>query len=423
MILTSKHTIQFSNTNKKNTINDFINEYRRVAFIILNDIWNNGYKEFNIKTNLEFPKYIDYNDFKLETTLTARALSSLVTQLSGIIRASVEKQRKRLYVYNKSKESNVSKTRLKHLIKAIKQNNPKIPNVQNINPELSSKCATFIKTDNSFNGFIKISSILKNTKPIHIPIKYHKHSNSLSNKGIMKGSFLINKSHIEIRWDVKEQPKKETGLVVGADQGMKTVLSMATTDYNQTTNDKCKHGHSLESILYKLSRKQKGSKSFKRAQSHRTNFTNYVINRLDFNNIKELRLERIVNIGYKNGTNRLLSHWTNTIIRDKVEKKSILSGVHFIEQTCTYRSQRCYCCGMVYKSNRKGKLYECKSCGYINDSDINAALNHSIDLPDIPWNLYKSKINRNGFYWSVTGFYQLDGASIESALNKNNSYS
>ena len=142
----------------------------------------------------------------------------------------------------------------------------------------------------------------------------------------------------------------------------------------------------------------------------------------DFN-IKELRLEKIINIGYKNNTTRLLSHWTNTIIRDKVEKKSILNGVHFVEQSCTYRSQRCYCCGMVYKSNRKGKLYECKGCGYINDSDINAALNHSIDLPDISWNLYKSKINRHGFYWSVTGFYHLDGASIESALNKNSSCS
>ena len=423
MILTSKHSTQLANTNKKHVLNDFIDEYRRVSSIILNDIWNNGYKEFNVKTNLNFSKYIDYNDFKIETILTARALSSLVNQLSGIIRASTEKQRKRLYVYNTKKESGTSKTSLKHLIKSIKQGNPVKPSVKHINPEISSKCATFIKTNNSFNGFLKINSIIKEQTPIYIPLKFHKHSNSLKDKGIMKGSFLVTKTHIELRWDIKEPEKKDTGVVVGADQGLKTVLSLATNDYKQTTADKCIHGHSLESILYKLSRKKKGSNAFKKAQDHRTNFTNYVINRLDFNNIKELRLEKIINIGYKNNTTRLLSHWTNTIIRDKVEKKSILNGVHFVEQTCTYRSQRCYCCGMVYKSNRKGKLYECKGCGYINDSDINAALNHSIDLPDIPWSLYKSKINRNGFYWSVTGFYNLDGASIESALNKNSSCS
>ena len=38
-------------------------------------------------------------------------------------------------------------------------------------------------------------------------------------------------------------------------------------------------------------------------------------------------------------------------------------------------SQTCSRCGSVHKESRNGEQYECISCGYKNDSDINAAIN------------------------------------------------
>ena len=189
---------------------------------------------------------------------------------------------------------------------------------------------------------------------------------------------------------------------------------MLTLSDEQTTNETCIHGHSLKSILQKMCRQKRGSKAFKRSQSHRTNFINASINKLDFSGIKQINLERIWNIGYKSKSSSLLSHWTNTTIRDKVQSKSTRDGVHLIEQDSTYRSQRCSCCGMVRKNNRKGKTYTCYGCGYIGDSDVNAAKNHSIYLPEIPYKLRISKSNKSGFYWIEDGFFDLLGTSIES---------
>lgn len=412
MILSSFHTIDKSNTTKLSTYHIFINEYRRVAHLILNEIWDNGYKEFNINDNkLDLEKYIDYKYFNIDTILSARALSSLITQLSGIIKTVTEKQRKRIYILNKKKQEGMSKNKLKGLIINLKNHIPHKPDISNINPELSSKCIEYIESDTTFNAFIKIKSIMSDVKPIYIPIKFHKHSNSLKEIGTRLNSFLLRNKGIDIRWNIETPKIKESGITVGADQGLLTVLTLSDT---QTTNETCIHGHSLKSILQKMCRQKQGSKAFKRSQSHRTNFINASINKLDFSGIKQINLERIFNIGYKSPSSRLLSHWTNTTIRDKVQSKAIRDGVHLIEQDSTYRSQRCSCCGMVRKSNRKGKTYSCNSCGYIGDADMNAAKNHEISLPEIPYKLRISKLNRTGFYWIKTGFFDLLGTSLES---------
>jgi hypothetical protein len=163
MIRTTNHSLKFSNTCKLSKLSEFIGEYRRVSGLILDQIWENGYTwkvkdndyEFNVKENkLEHPKFIDYNDFDIETTLSARALSSLVTQLCGIIGASVEKQRKRLYQWEKTPN--------KQLEKKIQQNIPVKPNISQLNPELSSKCIDIEKVNGEFNYFVRLKSIAKN---------------------------------------------------------------------------------------------------------------------------------------------------------------------------------------------------------------------------------------------------------------------
>ena len=426
IIKSSIHDTRFSNKEKQDNLSIFVDECRSVMEQMINYIWNNDItwidKEqqshtLSIRNNhLDTPKYFDYNMFPIDTFLTARALSSLATQVAGMIKSAVEKQRKRLYMLEKKKAEGVSKAKLKHLIKNIKNNIPQIPNCKNANIELSSKCIDWQDTPNGeFIGFLKIKAITKDKMEIHVPIKGHKHSNRLSRKGTRMNSFLISKSNINVRWKINKPNEKTTGVIIGADQGMKDVL---------TCSDGCKtphhdaHGHNLESIMTKLCRKKKGSKAFKKAQRHRTNYINWSINQLNFDNIKELRLEQVINIGYKNKTSRMMSHWTNTTIRDKIEAKCEEEGTRLVHQSSTYRSQRCSQCGIVRRANRKGKIYSCKHCGNEMDADLNASLNHTIDLPDIPYPLREMKINRgNGFYWLPSGFYDFTSSrSLESLL-------
>ncbi len=168
-IKTSKHTIKFSNTDKINELHRFIDEYRHVSQQIIDRIWSNGYfwtdklgeHEFNINKNLlYFPSYIDYNVFNINTFLSARTLSSLVTQVAGMISSEVEKQRKRLYVLKEKKDLGISKRRLKPLIKNIKQNIPQKPTCDILNPELSSKCTDIEYVSGEFDMFIRLKSIV-----------------------------------------------------------------------------------------------------------------------------------------------------------------------------------------------------------------------------------------------------------------------
>lgn len=429
MIRTSKHHFSsYINSGKEETLSLFVDECERMFNLILDDIWINGYKwsvenkefEFNPRfKKLDTPKYIDYKKFSHhKTILSARALNSVTDKLCGVLSASIEKQRKRLYQLQKFKDNKVDKLSYSKLINKIKQNNVVKPNIKNFKVELSSKCAKIDDVDD--RGFLVLSSLFNkdfSRKPLRIaiPIFNHKHSNRLKDKSIKRlGSFLVDKGSVDIRWELPEIPKKEQGIVVGVDQGYKDVVTLSNLQEIPKT---CKHGHSLVSIIDRLSRKKKGSKSFKRSQDHRKNFINWTINQINLNNVNEIRLEEICNIGYKTSRSREISHWTNTLIRNKVEDVCQLNGVHFVEQTATYRSQRCSSCGNVRKSNRKSKIYNCKNCGLVIDADVNASLNHLADLPDVPYELRKMNLNRgNGFLWLENGFFDLNYGILEYPL-------
>ena len=418
MIKTSKHSLKFTNRQKLDSLSTLLNEYRKYSKKLVDFIWFGNIPGFNPKNNeYKLPLFLNKTDlinFNPETNLTARCIQNASKQCLGMLKSSTEKQRKRLYVLNKQKSKGVSKKKLKQLNKKIKQNIPQKPNTDNIKIELNANCISFNRSDNHFDGFVVLSSIFKTKEKISIPIKYTKHSNNLSNKlnsKLMK-SFLVSDDYIDFRYNFDPEPKKDTQTeTVGADQGFKEVLTLSDRQITQKTDI---HGHSLESILKKMSSKKRGSKSFKRSQNQRTNFINWSINQLNFNNIKQLNLEKIWNISYKSKSSRILSHWTNTLIRDKVIDKCNESNVLIKHISCTYNSQRCSNCGIVRKANRKGKIYKCKHCNLEIDSDYNASINLSLNLPEIPWTLRKLDKNRGtGFYWLKTGFFNyLTGTSL-----------
>ena len=74
-------------------------------------------------------------------------------------------------------------------------------------------------------------------------------------------------------------------------------MTLLTLSDGQTTPKFDSHNHSLESILESMSKAKEGSKSFKRKQSQRNNFVNYSINQLNLNDIKQINLEKLKDIG------------------------------------------------------------------------------------------------------------------------------
>lgn len=391
------------NSGKVARLEDFISEYRRAANLYLDFLWNNDVsfngKVFSICRNLlETPLFLKKGDYpNFPTNLSARALKCCLTQVLGAVRSSVEKSKRRLYVLNKIGQPEILNGKITK------------PCVGNMRPELNSVCADFQLSNGEFDGFLQLKSLGKSFGKIRIPVKFHRQFLKWRDAGKMRNSFLISGDNAEFRFEIKGA-NRPFGETVGADQGLKTVLTLSD---GQATLKENAHGHSLESIVDRLARKKKGSNGFKRAQDLRRNFIGWSINRLNFGNIRQINLEDVRNINFGKRASRKMQAWTNTGIRDKLIRLAEEREVFVKLQPSAYKSQRCSACGNVRKSNRKGEKYACKGCGTSLNADFNAALNHSQDLPPIPFGFFKKGLNLgDGFLWKPEGFFDLSGAAL-----------
>jgi len=436
-VRTSKHTTKFANSGKIIKLDELITEYRRVASIFIDYLWNNKYiwidkDKVEHILDIQYIKYdisnyLDYNvllnclykiektknleleekDFKEKFTwLSARVLSSLVTQIASMLKAALEAQEKRWFILNKLSD-NKEEIPFKLLYDMI-IGEPKKPNTKRIHPEFSSKNVEFIETNNlnnHFNLFIKMKS-LGEMKEFYIPLKFHKQSNKWKNQSKRMGSILIKKDNIELRWEF-ERKKKTEGITVGADQGKNTVLTLSD---GQTTPEKDIHGHSLDSIMKKMSRKKKGSNNFKKTQKHRENFTNWSLNQLDLSKINQVNYEEVLNLRFGKSVSRFMSHWTYTNQDNKFQSRCDEAGVQVNHSSSACKSQRCCECGWVHYLNRKGKNFKCRNCSSAKNADLNSSTNHEIKLPDIVDFIMSTRMNRtSGFFWKPEGIFDLVG--------------
>jgi len=177
------------------------------------------------------------------------------------------------------------------------------------------------------------------------------------------------------------------------------------------------HGHNLTTINQKLTRKQKGSRSFKKAQQHRTNYINWSINQINLQNVKTLRLENIKYLRRYRKTSRFISHFTYTDIFDKLRDLCNTNGVQIVYTNPTYTSQRCNQCGWVQKSNRKGKVFKCRQCSYEVDADLNAARNIALCLRPLGPKTRQLRRNLKGFYWNEVGKHSIVASTQKPILS------
>lgn len=400
MIRCSKHSLKFANSTKQQQIRKIIFDYRNLVQNIIDYIWANGYKNFNIsKDLLNCPSLIDSSFLKnFKSEYTERLKQAAGKQALMMISAATEKRRKQIWQLHKLQEDNCD---VRFLQKTISDKPLVKPQASKINLELDSRFVDF-KFDNQkkFLGYIRLSSIKKSWN-IKIPIVYSKVFDKWNNIGSLKKSIRLSDSYINLIFDVKEPNKKDVGKIVSCDQGITTMLTFSD---NQTV-PKYQNKYSLKDVQQILSRKKKGSKAFKRAQEFRKNLINWSINQLNFNDIKEIKLEKLYQVGKGQRRSRFLSHWTYTLINNKLKRVSEEKGFLITEVPNEFRSQRCSNCGWVRKNNRKGKVFCCNKCKSKFDADLNASYNLLLDLYEIPYWVRMKKINIEGFYWKSDGLY------------------
>lgn len=344
-----------------------------VAYI--NYLWNHRIEWTNrvldIANNLlDCPNFISTKNLAL-SNLSARLQKCLSTQACGIIKGIITAHKKTAGP----------------LVKPIIS--------PNINFEISSLCLDILQSGSGFDYWIRLKCLGTDFGHIKLPIKAHKRSNKFKRSGKLLNSWLLGSNYVCLRWELEPKPTKSKQ-IVGVDQGYKTILTLSN---GKSTDDrKHPHGHNLESIIDQLSYKRRGSKGFQRVADFRDNFVRWSINQLNLKQYKEIRLENIKYLRRGRKTSKKLSHWNYALIKKKVESDCEVAGVQLTYNFSAYRSQRCFRCGLVKKSNRRDKLYKC-DCGYSADADLNAAKNNAVDLFRIPSDFLQHKYNVLGFYW------------------------
>jgi len=410
MILSSKISLESANTGKLDNLALFITEYREAIAFYVDYLWTKCEID---KQKYRVPKFVPSDIKPPNTPLMARALKCAATQACGMVSARVKKLAKTQFIVKREqREGNpVAKLQSKYDRLVAKLQKPKSNMVL---PELNSICVNWeTKKTNLFDAVVVISSIGKRYGKIAIPVKRTKHFNSLSGIGKQKSSFLLNKSHVNVRFDIQVE-QKTSGYVEGADQGMRTCVTLS--DGQVTTSDI--HGHNLASICKKLSKKRKGSRAFARAQAHRTNYVNWSIKQLNLVGIKQINLEKLRNMGKGKRVSRYLQTFAHKEIRTAMNKVCQLGGVRLVEQSNAYRSQRCSHCSLVHKSSRRGELFVCKGCGHTANADLNAAMNHKVQLCNLPTRFNHLPNRSSGFYWNSYGLVGVDGLEITVPIAK-----
>jgi transposase len=419
VIRSTKHYLQDCNSGKKEIISSFLKEYRFAVQSYIDYIWSNKLLDHNgriiwsINDDLLFlPKFLDYKIISHDK-LSARALSAALSQAIGIVKGRVSIRNKILYIIKKRKEENKSSNYWESKLEKLKLTKPIIGS--NFQAELSQKQIEIRESSNHFNLFIKLYGT--GFDIVKIPIKYHKQDQKwISSSGKRLAGVLIKENCIQLRYEVPV-PTKKVGKTVGGDTGLKTALTLSN---GHKTPEKDNHGHSLDSICNKIAKKKKGSKAFNKAQDHRMNFINWSINQLNWKDIGQVNLEHVYDIKRGKRTSRKMSAWSNLLIHNKITKVLEEVGVQLNLQSSPYRSQRCSGCGIVRKANRKGKEYKCKECKLHIDADLNAALNHEIDLPEIRFYFRQYLSKLSSFYWKSEGLFDNTGQELRvPGTNKN----
>jgi len=419
-IRTSQHSLKDLNKCKAYELNLFIRAYREAVNVYVDFLWNTRI-EFNTTVldvkehQYNVPKFIPKLLENFNTLLTSRALKCASTQACGVVASVLDKRQKdesKLeWFYSQGKKPSAA------LIERLSKP-PVCPNTQNINCELNSIIVSVGAEINSFDLWLNFSALFKSKRgfKLAVPARHHRQSRKWQARGKLLTSILLNEHQFNLRWDVEEPKKRTSGTIVGVDQGITDLLTISN---NQEFPIDI-HGYTLTSILHKIARKRKGSLAFAAAQQHRKNYINWYVKKLDLADVKEVKLEKITNIGYRRTSSRFLRGFTNTLIRDSLERLCLESGVRFSLIDNEFNSQRCNKCGWTQKSNRKGKLFLCKNCKHEADADVNASCNILIrdSLILLPFGFRAKKLNINGFFWTQEHVALKYGEELTVLLNR-----
>ena len=388
MIRSSKTTIRFANAAKREALASVMTEYRRVVSEFIDILWERPHKELRSLLDKETIALVP-------STLSARLLQCAGKQASGVVRGTRTKNERRAWQHAKLVEQGRHKQARK-LAAVLAKRQASKPSISSLSMELDERFCSIeldVKTA-CFDGWLTLGSLGSKLK-LKMPFRRTKHFNSMLEKGSMKKGVRISDRSMTFMFELPDAASRAEGATAGIDIGMTTLLSCS----DGTTSAPCIHGHDLGSICKKIARRKKGSRGFREAQQHRKNYINRQINRLPWDDLRQINIEAIRHLRRGKRTSRFLGHFNYADILERLKSIAEQRGVLVHEMDPAFTSQRCSACGWTRETSRKGKKFQCGNCGFAADADLNASSNLRLDLPPLSRTGKKRPDNKRGFFW------------------------
>lgn len=391
-------------------------EIQRYSKELFDLIWDEQYKTLPI--NQPFPKLksLRYTDFDIESKLTGSFKCACIKHIAGIFDSFVQGHNFALKFKPELFEKKSQKPEVKEF---------EIPFVWadiKINSGLSfvqiNGCGEYGIKHKSYDKMKNGVTMTRNLSILRLPFKISKYHRAkflvsgwqIASPALCRDGIKINLSKLIPRRLNQKQNTKSKSFVdeqVGCDQGINSVVTLAYKDKNGVIHSfqsptKDKQGWTLAKIIRKLQRCKKGSKQYARYQKLRANFIRWSVNQSESfikeNNVRTIALEDIRLIGKGSNSGSFLSKFEHSLIRSKLNSLCEDCGASLLLSSNPYRSQRCSACGYTHRGNRKKgtKRFICLNCGNAMDADLNAALNHSVNLEPKKFGQID---NENGEFW------------------------
>lgn len=240
---------------------------------------------------------------------------------------------------------------------------------------LDAKCISVEEGRGSFDLVLRLSTLHKGHK-IDIPTKKTAVLNEwmkqpgaqlIQGCGLSEDSLLL-----WVKIPTQPEKKREEGEVRGIDIGANKLLACSDGTFL---------GTEFNAISRKIRRREKGSKSIKRAYAERENYINRTLNQLPWDQISVLGHEILKNLkkGKKKGRGKAfrkaLAPWTYRRVTERLCNKAEENRVLLVPVVAAYTSQTCPACGSCKRENRRGESFKCLACGYAGDADTVGSLN------------------------------------------------
>lgn len=422
-VRSTAHSMKFANIGKRTAVFDFLTEYRKAVGVYVDALWNSPREWTTGKIldvahdYLDVPSMISTTDIPIETRLSGRALKCAATQACGMVKAALRRRQLDLEIKQKCIDENKP---IPNKIAKRLDHKPSMPKTEKANAEINSICCSIHDANHTtFSIWIELKSLFDSVDygrgyTVNIPLRRTRMDDKWGNgDSEVLPSILLSDDTIHIRYR-RTVPKCIGTNEVGLDQGVRRMLTASDGTEIPDVNHGYKH------ILNKIARKKRGSKAYRRALDEREAYVCKAIKQVDWSIYNQINLERHFDIKRGKRTSKLLTAFSNPQIRNVLFMRATEEmGVPIQEVDNICNSLRCPMDGWVHVKNRpkKGVVFRCCMCGYVDDADEVGAINanlHAQGLPNCSHELvFNLKLHRkSGFFWTNEGFFDEKGNPI-----------